>query len=185
MLLLLLLSAAAIAIIVFVTVELVGIEAFLEPSPAPETADIAPTATAPIRPSETPPEEEKPNMAVGRAQYTGSGILVSVLLTQRSWISLDSDGVNVYEDIAGADTLLEYSAETEIKLSAANALALDVIWNGQRQGVIGERGQRVDMRFTMESVVITLGPGGQPTAIPPTVEVVVVEATVRAGGDAG
>ena len=63
-------------------------------------------------------------------------------------------------------------------LSAANALALDVIWNGQRQGIIGERGQRVDIRFTIDQAIITLGPGGAPSPLPPTeaaVEVVEVE----------
>lgn len=180
LLLLLLLSAAAIAVIVFVTVELVGIEAFLEPSPAPETAGAAPTDTA--APPSATPLVSSPTLPAGRAQYNGTGILVSVLVTQRSWISLQSDGNSVYEGIADADTLLEYTAETEVMLSAANALALDVIWNGQRQGVLGERGQRVDIRFTVDQAIITLGPGGEPTALPATevVEAVAVESEPEA-----
>ncbi len=177
LLLLLLFSAAAIAVIVFVTVELVGIETFLPPSETPETVNIAATDTVAVPPSDTPLASE-PTLPAGRAQYTGSGILVSVLVTQRSWISIESDGNSVYEGIAEADTLLEYSAETEVALSAANALALDVIWNGQRQGMLGERGQRVDIRFTIDQAIITLGPGGAPTSLPPTevaVEVVEIE----------
>ncbi len=175
LLLLLLFSASAIAIIVFVTIELVGTELNGEPSPAPDSAAAPPTETTDALPTDTP--RSNPTVESGRSQYTGTGILVSVLVTQRSWISIQSDGAQVYEGIADADTLLEYSAETDVTLSAANALALDVIWNGQRQGVIGERGQRVDMRFTMESAVITLGPGGEPTALPPTevVEEVAIE----------
>lgn len=167
LLLLLLFSAAAIAIIIFVTVELVGIEAFLQPSQTPASDGTAPTATAEALPSETPLLID-PALPAGRAQYSGTGLLVSLLVTQRSWISLQSDGASVYEGIADADTLLEYAAETEVTLSAANALALDVIWNGQRQGVIGERGQRVDIRFTVDQAIITLGPGGAPTSLPPT-----------------
>ena len=174
LLFLLLFSAAAIAIIVFVTVELVGIESFLQPSQTPDAAEVAATDTVVVPPSATP-FESQPTIPAGRAQYTGSGILVSVLVTQRSWISLQSDGNGVYEGIADADTLLEYTAESEVMLSAANALALDVIWNGQRQGVIGERGQRVDIRFTVDQAIITLGPGGEPTALPPTDAPEVVE----------
>ena len=167
--LLLLISAAAIAIIAFVTVELVGIEAFLPASPTPQSASLLPTATQPA-PASPAPQLSSPTVAGDRAQYDGSGILLSLLLTQRSWLSLASDGAVVYEGIAEADTLLESRAESEITLSAANALALDLIWNGQRQGVIGERGQRVDMRFTVEQAVISLGPGGTPTLPPATLD---------------
>lgn len=164
-LLLLLFSGAAIAIIIFVTVQLVGIEAFLPASATPENAALGEVTTAPAPASDTPPASS-PTLPAGRAQFDGAGILVSLLVTQRSWLSLASDGSVVYEGIAEADTLLEQRAETEILLSGANALALDIIWNGQRQGLIGERGQRVDIRFTAEQAVITLGPGGAPTALP-------------------
>ena len=169
---LLLVSAAAIAVIIFVTVELVGIEAFLPASATPGSAGIQPSETAPP-PSDTP-SLSSPTPPDGRAQYDGSGILVSILVTQRSWLSIVSDDSGVYEGIAEADTLLEQRAENEILLSGANALALDVIWNGQRQGVIGARGQRVDIRFTTEQAFITLGPGGEAT-VPPTSDIVAVE----------
>ena len=115
-----------------------------------------------------------------RAQYSGGGILVSVLVTQRSWISIQADGIEQYVGIATADTLLEFSADSEVMLSASNALALDVIWNGQRQGQIGERGQRADIRFTVDTAVVTLGPGGEPTPVSPTAEVEVVAAEQEA-----
>ncbi len=174
LLLLLVFTAVALAVIAFVTVELVGIEAFLPPSPSPEEAHVEPSATDPAAASATP-FLSSPTLPAGRAQYTGAGILVSVLVTQRSWINIQGDGISVYEGIAEADTLLEHTAESEVTLSAANALALDVIWNGQRQGVLGERGQRVDIRFTVDQATITLGPGGAPTNVPPTAIVEAVE----------
>ena len=179
LMMLLLVSAAAIAVIIFVTVELVGIEAFLPASATPESASMSPSATAPPPPSDTP-GMKSPTPPDGRAQYDGSGILVSILVTQRSWLSISSDGSSVYAGIAEADTLLEQRAESEILLSGANALALDVIWNGQRQGVIGARGQRVDIRFTAEQAVITLGPGGEPTQAPTSEVVAAVSAPVDA-----
>lgn len=167
LLLLLLFSAGAIATIAYVTVELVGIENIIAPPqdaeatvlPPPETEAPAPTATVVSAPTRT-----------DRAQYGGSGILVSILLTQRSWITAQVDGVEQFSGIAAPGTLLEYNAVSEIKLAAANAMALDLIWNGQQQGQIGGRGQRADIRFTASEAIVELGPAGAPTLVPPTAE---------------
>lgn len=173
---LLLLSAAAVAVIAFVTLELVGIEPGAEPQTATEAPEISPSATAESAITEAP--EPTVAFAENRTQYSGSGILVSLLLTQRSWLSLTVDGAEAYAGIAAAETLLEYSADSEVLLSASNALALDLIWNGQRQGQIGERGQRVDIRFTVDKAVVSLGPASDLASETPTETAVV--ATVAA-----
>ena len=174
---LLLLSAAAVAVIAFVTLELVGTELGAEPETATEAPEIAPSATAAAPATEAP--EATVDFAVNRTQYSGSGILVSLLLTQRSWLSLEVDSAEAYVGIAPAETLLEYSADSEVLLSASNALALDLIWNGQRQGQIGARGQRVDIRFTADTAVVSLGPASDLASETPT-EAVVVEVVVAA-----
>lgn len=181
LLLLLLLSAAAVAVIAFVTLELVDIELGADPETATEAPEITPSATAEAPATEAP--EPTVAFAVNRTQYSGSGILVSLLLTQRSWLSLEVDGAEVYIGIAAAETLIEYSAENEVLLSASNALALDLIWNGQRQGQIGERGQRVDIRFTADTAVVSLGPASDLASETPT-EAVVVEAIVEPAQEA-
>ena len=169
-LLLLLFSAAAIAIIVFVTVELVGIEPGDAPGPAAAGTVPPPTETEAPRPTEAVAVAPT---ASNRAQYGGSGILVSVLVTQRSWMQAQVDGVEQFSSIAAPETLLEYSAVSEVRLAAANAMALDVIWNGQQQGQFGGRGQRADIRFTAEEIIVELGPAGAPTPVSPTAEAVV------------
>ena len=156
LLFLLLVSAAAIAVIAFVTLELTGTELGAEPETETEPPAVAPSATAGSPATEAP--EATVAFALNRTQYSGSGILVSLLLTQRSWISLEVDGAEAYVGITEPDILLEYSANSEVLLSASNALALDLIWNGQRQGQIGERGQRVDIRFTADTATVSLGP---------------------------
>ncbi len=178
---LLLLSAAAVAVIAFVTLELAGIELGAEPETATEAPEVAPSATAGSPATEAP--EATVAFAANRTQYSGSGILISLLLTQRSWLSLEVDGAEVYVGIAAAETLIEYSAESEVLLSASNALALDLIWNGQRQGQIGERGQRVDIRFTADTAVVSLGPASDLASETPT-EAVVVEVVVEPVGQA-
>lgn len=171
LLLLLLLSAAAIAVIAYVTIEFVGIENIIAPIQETEATTPPPTST------ETPvlaaPAASAPT-ASDRAQYGGSGILVSILLTQRSWMTVLVDGVEQFSGIAAPETLLEYNAVSDIQLAAANAMALDVIWNGQQQGQIGGRGQRADIRFTESEAIVDLGPAGAPTLDRPKVEATVV-----------
>ena len=167
-----LLSAAAIAIIVFVTLQLVDVEgaqqvaAIESPSPMPATATRLPSQT-PLPPSPTPSN---------RAQYSGSGVLVSLLVTQRSWLQVSADGIEQFNGIAAPDTLLEYTALGEIALSAGNAMALNVIWNGQRQQPVGARGQRADIRYTETDAIVELGPASAPT-VAPTLRPVLVAPT--------
>ena len=93
---------------------------------------------------------------------------MSILARQRSWIRILIDGQERYAGIAAPDTLLEYDALTQISLTASNAMALDIIWNGQSQERIGGRGQRVDMVFSATEINYSLGPGAAPTPLSPT-----------------
>ena len=155
----LLLSAAALAVIAFVTVQLAAVD-----NGAQLLAD--PTATA-TRPTDTPAPSATPlppsPTASNRAQYSGSGVLVSLLATQRGWLQISVDGIEQYAGLAAPGALLEYSALSEIRVTAGNALGLDVIWNGQQQQPLGGRGQRADIIFTLDEAVVTLGPSGAPT----------------------
>ncbi len=160
-LLLLLFSAAAIAIIAYVTIELVGIENITTPGPGTVATLPPPTETGAPAPTDTVASAPT---ASDRARFGGSGILVSILVTQRSWMSVLVDEVEQFSGIAAPETLLEYSAVNEVRLAAANAMALDVIWNGQQQGQFGGRGQWADIRFTAAEVLVELGPAGAPTA---------------------
>lgn len=167
---LLLFSAAAVALIVYVTSELIerpmteeGDDAL---PPGESDTEISPSATRPPPPTLTPtaftptPSNRRP--------YSGSGVLASLLTTQRTWIRVRSDGVEQYAGIAVPGALLEYSANSEILLTASNAMGLDIVWNGQPQGQIGGRGQGVDIRFTVDEVTLNLGPAGAPTLGSPT-----------------
>ena len=98
-------------------------------------------------------------------------MLASIMTTQRTWMRVLSDGVERYAGIAVPGALLEYSANSEILITASNALALDIVWNGQPQGRIGGRGQRADLRFTADEAAISLGPPGAPTPLSPTAPV--------------
>ena len=167
---LLVFSAAAIVIIAFVTRELIDTDLAgenLDDAPlAASESEVAPSATA-LPPPTSTPTLLSPTPS-NRAVYSGSGLLVSILARQRSWIRILIDGQERYAGIAAPDTLLEYDALTQISLTASNAMALDIIWNGQPQERIGGRGQRVDMVFSATEINYSLGPGAAPTPLSPT-----------------
>ena len=166
---LLVFSAAAIVIIAFVTRELIDTDLAsenLDDAPLASESEVAPSATA--RPPPTSTLALLSPTPSNRAVYSGSGLLVSILIRQRSWIRILIDGQERYAGIAAPDTLVEYDALTQISLTASNAMALDIIWNGQSQERIGGRGQRVDMVFSATEINYSLGPGAAPTPLSPT-----------------
>lgn len=176
-------SLAAIAIIVFVTYTLIDTEiddAPLGESPRAEfIADRPPTATF------TPSPVFTPTMSTptpsNRARYSGSGVLASIQINQRTWIRVSADDVEQFAGVAAPDTLLEYTAIGEIIITASNAMALDVIWNGQQQGQFGGRGQQVDMTLTVDRIDYSTGAAGAPSpALSPTLRPSDVAATLLA-----
>lgn len=160
-------SLAAIAIIVFVTVELINSEGgdvtldeslqrgFIADLPSTTTFTPSPTLT---------PTEVSPTPS-NRLQYSGSGVLASIEITQRTWIRITADAIEQYVGIAEPGLLLEYTAIGEISVAASNAMGLDVVWNGQPQRPFGGRGQRVDITFTVEEVDYSTGPGFAPSPV--------------------
>ncbi len=166
-------SAVAIALIAFVTNELIEAPMVDENETTLIAADASPetASTATRRPPPTVTPTAISPTPSNRALYSGSGVLASIMTTQRTWIRIVGDGVERYADIAAPGALLEYEANSEILITAANAMALDVVWNGQPQGQIGGRGQRVDMRFAVDEIAINLGAPGAPTPISPTAPV--------------
>ena len=176
-------SLAAIAIIVFVTSELIDLEtddALLDESLRPEfIADMPPTAT--FTPSSTLTPTALTATPSNRARYSGSGVLASIQINQRTWIRISADAVEQFAGVAAPDTLLEYAAISEITVRASNAMALDIMWNGQQQGQFGGRGQQVDIRFTVDEVNYSTGAGVAPSpALSPTLRPSDVAATLLA-----
>ena len=174
---LLLFSILALGVIAFVTLQLIDAGDPLNADAASTPTDASTVETTPL-PSPTPlTPSATPS---DRALFSESGIMVSILVTQRGWIRLSSDGVEVYAGIAPPGTLLEHEATREIRLSGGNALGLDIIWNGQQQPALGGRGQQVDALFTLDDIIVALGPAGAPTPIPPTNQATAIAAMTSA-----
>lgn len=164
----LLVGAASLAVIAFVVVQLVGVgeevpeivpdvPLLIIQSPEPAATPI-PTFT-PLPPIFGPTQPPRATQI-----YIGRGVLVTVESAQRTWLRVEADGVEQFTGIMVPGQAAEYAANREVVLTASNARGLLITWNGQPQGVLGGRGQKVDITFTENDISIRSGPGFEPTS---------------------
>ncbi len=168
-LLLLLTGAVAIGVIVFVALQ------FLEDTEAPFVLEgelpqlIPPTALPTVVMQLNVTEPPGRTLAQRQRQVTqlwnGSGVLVTTEAAQRTWLRVTADGEEEFVGMLRPGEHIEVAARTEILLTASNAEALLITWNGQEQGVPGLRGQLVEMTFTQTSVALDAGVGFEPTPV--------------------
>ncbi len=162
-----LIAGASLAVIVFVVSQLLTNPTVFLPDTDLQQRDILaelpPTSTITPFPTRTPiPATPIPE---GLQQlYTGQGLLVTIQFRQRSWVRLVADSTERFVGVAAPGMILEYPAQQEIFLTASNAEALEIVFNGEFQPTFGDRGQRVDLTFTSAGVDIVTGPGFEPTA---------------------
>ncbi len=158
-------ALGAIAVIAFVTVQLLDVP---QEDTAPEApsdnrlAQLPPTSTFTPTPSPQPQPTPTTFISFGRP-YSGRGILVSIQMVQRAWVRVITDGFERYAGLATPGQILEYEGNQSVEVVSSNAQALNVIWNGRQQRPFGGRGQGVDLVFTMDRVDIQTGPGFDPT----------------------
>jgi hypothetical protein len=164
-LVMLLVGLAAVAVIAFVVMQLV-----VQPQDEnPQDAGLnllgdlpsAPTNTA--VPTITAAPTLTPILGVQQA-YNGQGVLVTMETSQRTWLRIATDGFEQYAGIAAPGTKFEYPAQDNVTVTASNAEALVVTWNGQPQASFGGRGQKVDIVFGLTDVQVSSGPGFEPTS---------------------
>lgn len=97
--------------------------------------------------------------------YTGQGIMVSVLVKQRTWIRVVADGEERFIGTVPPNSELPLiEALQRVELSASNADALLVTYNGVPQRSFGQRGQRVDVIFTQDQMDVSSGITFDPTS---------------------
>jgi hypothetical protein len=169
MLLRVLVALAAVAVIVFVAVQLLDQSNMLPgQNSGPNAnilADLPPTMTRTPLPTFTPANGASNSLLPTQVPaFTGSGVLVTMTTTQRTYLRIVTDGIEQFADISLPGTTIEIPAQQSILVTASNAAALEVVWNGQPQGTFGGRGQQVDITFTPGGVDITSGPSYDPTS---------------------
>lgn len=183
----LLVAVAAVAVIAFVGLQLFQQQNapiaqqpgsdILGQLPGSPTYTPAPTITAMSLLPTLLPE------AQSAAGFSGQGVMVVLEATQRTWLQITTDGVQQYAGIATPGTKIEIPANQTVLVSAGNAAALSITWQGQKQRAFGGRGQKVDVTFTTTDVQVSAGPAIEPTspftATPLPTDAVDVQASIQ------
>src|SRR5258708_29460217 len=111
-----------------------------------------------MRPSPLPSPVPNVEATASTVKGTGSGVALTLNITERTWIRVTVDGAVLYVGSAAPNTTLKYEGST-INIRVANAIGVQVTLNNQPQGVLGARGQIVDQTYTVN--------GAAPPTAPP------------------
>jgi cytoskeleton protein RodZ len=105
----------------------------------------------------SPPED-----VVGAPQ-TMDRVLLVLSVEQQSWVRIVVDGEIAFEGLAEVGNVLQYEGGESVLVLAGNAGGLNVTYNGQPLGPLGERGEVVERLFTTQGQIT---PTYTPTVTP-------------------
>lgn len=113
------------------------------------------------------------NSAAGASAILPPGIsrpvVLSARFSDRCWTSVIADGKTLYEGIPQNGETLTWDAERQIVVNFGNAGAVELTFNGQPVGKIGERGDVVVKTFTAQGLTATPATPVAPAATAPPV----------------
>ncbi|MEM6526707.1 MAG: helix-turn-helix domain-containing protein [Chloroflexota bacterium] len=163
-----LVGLAAVSVIVFVVYELLTVpDTALTVVELPDII-VTETPTASFTPLPTSTSAQVALQPTRFAHlehvYDGTGVVVSVLMQQRTWVQLSVDGEQRYVGVAPPGAEFNARGLQQIELAASNAEALLVTYNGVPQRLLGQRGQRVDAVFGPNDFELLSGGNFAPTS---------------------
>ncbi len=138
---------------------------------SPETASVtglaSPTAEAAILlPTPTPPPTHTPTPTATPSPLFYTGVTVELVITDQSWVQVLVDEVKAFEGVLAAGERRQWTGERQVIVRAGNAGGVEVIVNGESQGLMGERGQVADQVWEKREDGITASPQENVTNTP-------------------
>ncbi len=129
-----------------------------------ETAP-APLARAEQAPAQDPPADQTTAVTAPEApQADGAPVRVGLSADEKTWISISSDGKNVFANALEAHQTKVVEASEKIRLTIGNAGGVEISLNGKPIGPVGPRGQIRVVELTPAGFQIV--PRKSPTAEP-------------------
>jgi cytoskeletal protein RodZ len=118
----------------------------------PPTSTFAPTPTfEQVDIDDVPPEEVTPTPTL--PPITQAEIQLYVIVRQRAYLKVTSDGVVVFEGRVIPGTNLPYTGSQQIELLTGNAAALQVFFNDIDIGPLGILGEVTNVIFTRDGLI--------------------------------
>ncbi|MBP2654945.1 MAG: putative transcriptional regulator [Firmicutes bacterium] len=78
-------------------------------------------------------------------------VVVSVKVTDKTWIMVSADGKQVYEGTPQVGENFTWSADKSVTIKLGNAAGVDMTYNGQPQAKLGDEGEVVLKTFSANS----------------------------------
>lgn len=112
-----------------------------EPQPAKTQPSVTQQAskTSANQQAQQPSEEKK-----------ATEVKVAVKFTGRCWVSVKADGKTLFEGTVEKGETKEWTADQRLDLTAGNAGAVTLSYNGEDQGVLGKEGEVVEKTYRLD-----------------------------------
>jgi len=137
------------------------------PEMASATGFASPTAEAAILlPTPTPPPTHTPTPTATPSPLFYTGVTVELVITDQSWVQVLVDEVKAFEGVLAAGERQHWTGERQVIVRAGNAGGVEVIVNGESQGLMGERGQVADQVWEKREEGVTASPQENVTSTP-------------------
>lgn len=119
-------------------------------TPAAQTPAAGQNAQTPNAPAPTQnAQPAAPVQTIGNTANAAAGQAdVTAKFTGRCWIQAIADGKVVYEGTVEANQTKRWTGKKEVIVTAGNAGAIDVTYNGQHVGKLGKEGIVVEKKFS-------------------------------------
>jgi len=123
--------------------------------------------TTPVAPEETLDTTlvSLPGGATATPDFGAAPVQVFIIVRQRAWVRVTVDGEVVFEGRMLPGSAYPFAAVERVELITGNGAGLQVIFNQQDLGVIGQFGEVVLRVFTVQGVIAPT-PIVPPTATP-------------------
>jgi len=121
-----------------------------------DSQDIATNEVPDEEPSENTPDEAGP-------VQSGDPVQVYIIARQRAYLKIDVDGETVFTGRVVPGNAYEYSGEISIELLTGNAAGLEIFYNLNPIGAIGEVGEVKSLIFTSSTGMVTPTPRFSPS----------------------
>jgi cytoskeletal protein RodZ len=137
------------------------------PEMASATGFASPTAEAAILlPTPTPPPTHTPTPTATPSPLFYTGVTVELVITDQSWVQVLVDEVKAFEGVLAAGERRHWTGDRQVIVRAGNAGGVEVIVNGESQGLMGERGQVADQVWEKREEGVTDSPQENATQTP-------------------
>ena len=131
-------------------------------APLPKIPDPAPVVADPAAPDSQTWQQSNPASDTPTSQQTSPApllsqdykLLLDLLAREETWLSVSSDGKQVFSGVLGANQTKTIAGKEFAKLRVGNAGGLEVKLNGKPLGALGGRGQVLVVLFTPDNFQI-------------------------------